>query len=319
MAVKEGKWRCPSCDAVNPGREMKCASCGNVRGEDVEFFLEEDAAEVTDEALLNRAAAGADWHCDFCGTDNRAGTEKCRQCGAPAEGMRRRQGKIQATGPAKPATPPAPVKKSPMRIFIPLAVIAAAVILFLVFGRGKEDSLRLESGEWSRSISVEQQEWVEKEDWEDQVPSKGEIIRTWEEQRTTEKIQVGTKQVKTGTKDMGNGFFEDVYEERPVYEERAVMDTKAKYRILEWEVYRTVEADGGLDDRPQWPDPDLSGGDREGRRSESATLYFRSTNPENEGKTYSYDLKPEEMLQFKKDKDYQAVVSGSRVRKFLEE
>lgn len=321
MAVREGKWRCPSCDSVNLGREMKCNACGTVRGEDVEFFLEEDAAEVSDQNLKDMAAAGADWHCDFCGTDNRAGTGTCKQCGAPAEGMKRRQERMQGSASTPVETPQAPAspKRSPLKFILAGIAAAVVIVLILFLVSGKKDSLQLESGSWTRIIEVEREEWVKHQAWDDQVPRGAVVLHTWEEQRSTEKVQVGTETVKTGTKDMGNGFFEDVYEERPVYENRPVYDEKVEYEIEEWVVYREVKAQGRLTDAPTWPDPSLKSGDREGPRKESAELIFSSTDPEKEGALYSYSLLPGEISQFQKGRDYQAVVSGDRVRRFIEE
>lgn len=321
MAIREGKWRCPSCDSVNLGRDMKCNACGTVRGEDVEFFLEEEAEAVTDQNLTDMAKAGTDWHCDFCGTDNRAGTQVCRQCGAPAEGMKRRQQKMQGNAASDAPAPPqtSGAKKNPLKFIIPAVAAVVAVVLVLFLASGKKDSLQLEGGSWNRIIEVEHEEWVEHEAWRDQVPRGAVVLRTWEAQRSTEKVQVGTETVKTGTKDMGNGFFEDVYEERPVYEEHPVYDEKVEYKIEEWVVYRDVRVSGDYDDPLSWPDPALKSGDREGQRKESAELIFSSTDPENEGAQYRYSLAPDEISQFHKGENYQAVVSGDKVRRFLDE
>jgi len=82
MAIREGKWRCPYCSIVNRGASMACPGCGATRDEHVAFFLEDDAPEVTDEALLARARAGADWLCRFCGASCPPALERCRNCGA---------------------------------------------------------------------------------------------------------------------------------------------------------------------------------------------------------------------------------------------
>ncbi|MDA3850684.1 MAG: hypothetical protein PF447_05380 [Spirochaetaceae bacterium] len=324
MAVKEGKWRCPSCDAVNLGREMKCSSCGMTRGEDVKFFVEVDAQTVEDQNLLNRAQGGADWHCDFCGTDNRADETVCSQCAAPATGMqRRKQQTMDANGQAVSSAPPPPpataAKKNPLGIILIILGVVVALGLVFLLTRGKEDVLRLDGGEWSRTIGVEEQQWVRHEAWRDEVPSRGRVLRTWEEQRSTERIQVGTEQVKTGTKDLGNGFFEDVYEERPIYEEQPVYDLRTEYEIQEWIQIRELRASGDLNDPPQWPDAALRSLEREGNRSESAVLYFLSTDPEKQGELFSFDLLPEEMSNFKLNTDYKAMVSGNRIRKFVED
>jgi hypothetical protein len=124
MAIREGKWRCPYCSIVNRGASMACPGCGASRDEDVAFFLEDDAPEVTDEALLARARAGADWRCRFCGASYPPALERCGNCGA--------------------------------------------------------------------------------------------------------------EQVKAGRRDLGNGFFEDVYRDEPIYRERPVYRTRVSYDVQRW-------------------------------------------------------------------------------------
>jgi hypothetical protein len=62
---------------------MKCVGCGIRRGEDVEFFLDEDGAAVTDEVLLREANDGPDWLCETCSGSNRFSIMSCQTCGAP--------------------------------------------------------------------------------------------------------------------------------------------------------------------------------------------------------------------------------------------
>lgn len=83
MAIYEGKWRCTFCQTVCRGRDMDCAGCGARRGADVEFFLDDDAPPVTDEALLLEANDGPDWRCETCGGSNRFNVQTCQTCGAP--------------------------------------------------------------------------------------------------------------------------------------------------------------------------------------------------------------------------------------------
>lgn len=322
MAVREGKWKCPACGAVNLGRDMKCSGCGAVRGPNVKFFLEDDAAEVTDQGLLSTAEGGADWHCAFCGTDNRAGVAACRQCGAPREGMKSRE-----TGTLPPAAPGAgpaggtprggapAARKSPARI---IAAVAAVVVVLaaaaFVLTRGKEATLTLRGGEWSREIRVERQEPARHEAWRDEAPADARILRTWQAQRSTEKVQVGTERVKTGTKDMGNGFFSDVLEDRPVYKENPVYATRVEYEALEWKAIRSASAKGGLADPPAWPDPALAPGEREGARVESAVLSFSSSDPKEAGVSFTYaGAKPGELASFSVGQEYPAVVRGDKV------
>lgn len=326
MAVKEGKWDCEFCGAVNPGSEMKCTSCGSVRGENVKFYLEEDAAEVTDQEKLVQARGGADWHCAYCGTDNRAGAEKCRQCGAPREGMESRKETIIPQNGEEPPSgggtkpPPAPKPKRKLPLFIGAAVVIVVAVLLFLVARGTEAGLVVESGQWTRTIAVEEQQWIGYEKWEDEIPGDARILRSWEDQRGTEKVQIGTERVKTGTKDLGNGFFEDVFEERPIYEDRPVYDTKVEYEVQEWREIRQMTASGGLGGVPVWPTVNLGVGEREGSKTEEAELTFISTDPEEEGKKFTYNkLSPQELDKFSPGQKVNAMVSGSRVQRLLED
>jgi hypothetical protein len=93
MAIREGRWDCPSCGKVGVmGHEVVCPGCGKPRGK-VQFYLPSDAAVVTDASKLAEARAGADWICGFCKAANRAAWEKCEGCGAPrADGQQRVKG-----------------------------------------------------------------------------------------------------------------------------------------------------------------------------------------------------------------------------------
>lgn len=83
MAMYEGKWRCTFCHTVCRGRDMSCVGCGARRGADVQFFLDDNAPPLTDEALLREASDGPDWLCETCGGSNRFSAKTCQTCGAP--------------------------------------------------------------------------------------------------------------------------------------------------------------------------------------------------------------------------------------------
>jgi hypothetical protein len=261
---------------------MKCTSCSAVRDKDVVFFLEDEAPEVTDDGLKKTASGGADWICGYCKTTNRADVPACKQCNAPREGMKSRE--TRETRFDTPTTPPPGGKdeaQKPVTVkkLLPAIIAAGFISLFLITlgtclgktGR-TEMPLTVTGGEWTRTITCETLTTEIRKGWENEVPGGAEIIRTWEAQRDTEKVQTGTEQVKVGTKDMGNGFFEDVYEDRPVYEERPVMDTMAEYELEVWKTSREVSLSGQLGETPVWPTITLKEGEREGPRQESAVL-----------------------------------------------
>ena len=382
MAIREGKWRCPYCSGVNRGAHLACGGCGATRDKDVTFFLEDDAPEVADEALLARARAGADWLCLFCGASNPPDRGQCRNCGggrgaAPSRpvveegaGMRSERSEdplarlpegearsnpaplviepgdasgappgirgatlarrvvyaglalvsLRSTSrpprpPARSAgmnpapliiepggasgAPPGPPARSAGMNPAPLAAVTrrfrpvvTTVLLLLVafvaaaayFGlRRSEETLTVAGFEWERKVAVEAWRTVRERAWEGSVPSQARVVSRRQEVHHTERDQVGTRRVKAGTRDLGNGFFEDVYRDEPFYRERPVHRTRVTYDIQRWVPDRTVQA-SGQDHAARWPDPALRAGEREVSRSEKLVVVL------NGKRTYRMEL-----------------------------
>lgn len=308
VAIREGKWKCSYCGAANLGRDATCQACGQTRGKDVKFYLDEDAAEVSDAALLNQAGSGADWTCSFCSTNNRGDAKACKQCGAERGASASLQEKFVPAGGSAPAAPaaPAPRKKgNPIGIAIGVVAAAAVVIFALSFlFKPSEKTGTLVQGTWQRSIPVQAFLWQQREAWEGQVPANAVVLSSHSEKYGTEKIQTGTQRVKTGSRDKGNGFFEDVYEEKPVYQERDVYKNKVSYKIQEWTVVRTLKKEGALGEEPAWPDVALAAGEREGARAESAQLRFQV-----DKKTYSKAVPVGELGQYRLEGVYRVWVT----------
>lgn len=138
----------------------------------------------------------------------------------------------------------------------------------------------IDSFDWERSIYYDEFKPVVEEDW--QMPRNAVQLEAFEaihhhnqvfvrnESRTrTKRVQVGTEQYKCGTKDLGNGYFQDVYCNRPVYENQTeryeepiynqvpVYQTKYRYRIKKWVKAETPLQLKRENHRPQWPDDAL--------------------------------------------------------------
>lgn len=277
MAIREGKWRCPYCSQVNRGADLACRGCGATRDKDVAFFLEEDADEVTDAAHLAVAQAGADWLCAFCSTSNRPGQAACANCGAE-----------KGTSPSRPVQdvvppiPPPPLRPLAGHSVVPAGLkLGVAVVVLLVLGvcsfvgyrlfRKTEERVTVIGHEWERSIDVEALRTVREEAWDGEVPSGARVRERRRAVHHTENVQTGTERVKVGTRDLGNGFFEDVYEDRPVYQRRDVHATKVVYDIDRWVRARTVKAQAA-DAAARWPDAALGSNERAGPRQERYVL-----------------------------------------------
>lgn len=328
--IREGKWDCPQCGFKgNRGSEIKCKQCNKVRGNDVKFYVEDEAAEVVDDEKLKKAQAGADWVCQYCDAINPAENKACKQCHADRTEKKREVKEILD----QPAAPPPPPKKSNAKM---LGGIGALVALLcgggtcLVCGTS-EKAATLEAMSWERTIEVEKFGTVVKEDWRDQVPSAGRVVSTERKLHHTdkiqtgtktvqvsEKVQTGTKTVKVGKKDLGNGYFEDITKEEPVYENRMVSKEVpeyrddpvykdwAKYEIEEWHKDRVVRA-SAADNAPRWPEARLAGDkEREGKKVE----LYKATFKDEKGKELKWDKVPfEDWKDLKVGQGYKLKVS----------
>ncbi|HPR36151.1 MAG TPA: zinc finger Ran-binding domain-containing protein [Spirochaetota bacterium] len=276
MAIREGKWDCKVCDRKgNRGPDSYCGSCGSPRPDNVEFYLPEDAEEVTDEIKLKEAESGADWRCSYCSTQNNAFDNFCVSCGNKRDisggDISLNQKEIYFDSPGtNSASVTIPVKTAGKgkKIIITLAsIIFALIVISGIAGIKTDIDVNVTGFEYYARISYEAYKLVTEEDWSlpagaekisefraihhyDKIPD-GYITRTREVQ-----VQIGTKKVKTGVKDLGNGYFKDIYEERPVYETRTerynetkyrdvpVYMQKYKYRIMKWIDERPIEYSG---------------------------------------------------------------------------
>ncbi len=329
MPIREGKWKCTYCGGVNLGRDVKCVQCGQTRGKDVAFFLDDGAAEVTDQNILNLAASGADWTCAFCSTNNRGNETRCHQCGAEKGTSPSLQEKLvtgqgadtpQPAGPAAaaepaatPAAPRSPRSKALIMGAVVAGVAALGVLVYFLFFATSEKTAVLERGSWTRTVPIEEYRWVEHTDWEDGVPVNAVVLSRWQEKAGTERIQIGSERRKTGQVDKGNGFFEDVYEDVPIYEERDVIKTKIKYRIQEWVEIRRLKTEGGLPDAPAWPAVTLAAGQREGKRTQAAALFLKLGD-----ETYTYSVPVEELGSYKAGGRYKIWVTALGAVKKME-
>jgi ribosomal protein L40E len=82
LGYVELEWTCPRCGSKNPGPQKSCSGCGAPQPDDVEFEQAAEEELVTEEAEVERAEAGPDVHCAYCGARNPAGAETCTQCSA---------------------------------------------------------------------------------------------------------------------------------------------------------------------------------------------------------------------------------------------
>ena len=312
MAVREGKWRCPYCAGVNRGSALACLGCGATRDKDVTFFLDEGAEEVTDEGLLVRARAGADWLCNFCGDSNTPDRDHCRNCGAEkgtAPSREVRELPLPSPLPPPPAraaaAAPSPRRFHPVVAGVLLALVALVALAAYLGLRRSEETLTVAGFEWERHVAVEAWRTVREQAWEGSVPSGARVVSRRPEVHHTDHERVGTRRVKSGHRDLGNGFFEDVYRDEPIYRDRPVYRTRVTYDVERWMPERTVRA-SGQDHAARWPDPGLRSGEREASRGEKLLVVL------NGKKTYRMELPEARWAALQPGQSLSAVIRGGR-------
>lgn len=359
MAIREGAWDCPACGQKrNRGPEKHCGACGLPRGSDIKFYLPEDAQEVTDEEALKKAKSGPDWNCQYCNGDNGADKAFCTGCGAGKDGSPPREVKFIPEGGEKPAQEPEPAK-DPVKEAPKSPVVTAkggclallmSFILFMLIGCccssffAKDTTVTVNGFKWERTIEIEKLKTIREKAWEGNVPAGAHVIsrskeiyeyekvQTGRKSKTKivkEKVQTGTKKVKTGVKDMGNGYFEDVYKEEPVYKtvekevkyeepvykEKPLYKQRVTYEIDKWTVARTEKAKGN-NQKASWPKVNLKSKERESKRTETYTVLCTDDN----GKQLTYNPKTEqEWLSIEKGKTYKAKAAFDKVTELVKE
>ncbi len=312
MAIREGAWDCPACGRKgNRGPEKYCGGCGSPRGSDVKLYLPEEAPEITEAEALKKAEAGADWICPYCAADNPVANAFCSGCGAPRDGAKTRDivDHPLVEPPAAPAqplvAPAAGASRWKKRLGLGCLGLLAIVALLIFLGRPKSADLTVTGHHWTRTVAVEVQKPVTEQAWEGEVPAGARILGTSNEvhhvdhiqtgsrsrsRTVTERVQTGTERVKTGHRDLGNGYFKDIFEDRPVYQNKSHQETyqdpvyrdrpvyrkRSRYEIEKWVADREAKAEGS-DLSPAWPATGLSSKQREAARQEVYDVLFKDS------------------------------------------
>jgi hypothetical protein len=154
-----------------------------------------------------------------------------------------------------------------------IGVLAMCCLLFgFLFFRTTDLIGVVQEARWQRTIAIEAQGLVQHEDWRDQLPGGSKVLSCQQKYRSSQDTPVqGAKEVcTTQLVDQGNGSAKVV--QSCTYE---VYADYCKYQVLEWEKISQAQAQG-TDLNPQWPQVNLSNGQREGPRDETYNVTFQT-------------------------------------------
>lgn len=302
--LKQGMWDCAVCGHKgNPGPLTRCIKCNASRPEDVKFYLPDDAKIVTNEEEKRKAYLGADWICSYCGSQNKVYENNCQSCGNDREvdeGDKSLPTKeTRFDNNKKENTQKTDNKSSKKRSKIKriLLFLLIGFIGFVILSTFSSDiNVTIVDKKWSHTIEYKVNKLVQDEDWS--LPANAQLIKTYQDihhydkipdgyQTKTRKVkkQVGTKKVKIGQRDLGNGHIEEVYEERPIYEYREetyeaqkyrkkpVYKTKYVFKIKKWINAQPIKTTGNSKQKIIEPRTDTIADEFE-VTNEKATYYF---------------------------------------------
>ena len=355
-----GYWDCPFCGSKEiRGDVMNCPSCGRARGEvkfymkgytegetreenernDVEFLSEEDASKFSE---------NPDWYCSFCNSLNRDNAQFCGNCGASKadseanyyEMQKKKQEREAAESAAQPRPEqPAQRSSSKARTFLIVAGLAVAALLIWFF-LPKNQAGSITGFSWARQILTQEYREVTEEDWS--IPSGGTLVSQQQKIHHYDTVQQGTRSEQRSRQvidhyetyytyeDRGNGSFEEVAHERPVYDTEYYYvevpnyvqvpryQTAYTYTIWRWLSGETYTS-SGQDHSPVWPEVPEDETHREKDRETGGGRYgvYRITVANEKGESVTYRLNERDWqqnetiwLELKENETYNIKSSG---------
>jgi DNA-directed RNA polymerase subunit RPC12/RpoP len=259
---------CPYCGTANPAGSSVCIQCGG--------DLKEGAAREQGKVIgAHTTAPVPQKPCPYCSQPVAANAPRCPHCGGDLLHPATTQGLPQPAGPQKMPTW--------MMIAGALVLLACCVIggIFIFLSMQTTESRGQVQGlEWVLSVQIMEQRPVEREDWEENLPSDAEDVQCAQKYRETRLEPVPNATEVCGTPytiDTGSGAGQVVQDC-----EYRVYASSCTYTVLDWTVVDTLE-NRGYDNNPSWPSFTLRSDQREGERSEFYSVTF-----DVDGQNYTY-------------------------------
>lgn len=318
MSIREGLWDCASCGNKGIlGRYRACPACNTPRADDVQFYLPLDAREITSFTQISDASAGADWYCQHCGSGNAATATNCKRCGADRENTSLHQ-TVTYTPENIPHSakevgikpPPPPRKKGNKGKIIAGGLTLSTGLGVYLAVTPSHIPVTISGFSWERSVVVEEYKTLREKDWA--VPAGGRsvsqvkalhhyesILDHYEQrsQQVCDNVQTGTSTYNCGSRDLGNGYFQDQtctkpeykqvchnesYQE-PIYRQEPRYATEYTFDIEKW-VPVSQPTISRQDHSPLWPKINLGKKQRTVRPEEQYSVELK----DKKGKSYSY-------------------------------
>lgn len=268
---KKPDWVCNYCNQLNSDSNKQCISCGCLRGSDNKNYFENKKEKESRKSEKSESSA----------TDTGKFSSR-----SSAESF----GKEESQSHKKRIIFDREILKISLLILAALLILAGLIYLLVP----KEKDITIDSMSWTRNIAIEEYKTVRESGWsvppggrtqysQKEIHSYRDVVDHYEtrtRQVSHQKI-VGYKEVVSGYRDLGNGYFEEttsstpVYEtyyetetyQEPVYRSEPVYKTKYYYDIEKWVHTKNIST-SGKDSEPYWGTYTLNEKEREGKKTQ---------------------------------------------------
>lgn len=293
-------WVCPYCDQLNSDNDSTCRGCGAPRTADTLNYFEyqKKQQEKAMEATIEETSEAED-------TDIFSRSSPILEDFSSHNSMKDLFSYVQSNFHFSLAI------KVILSSILACLGIFALVLLFMP----REKQLTVQELSWERSIAVERFQTVQENDW--YLPTNARLLYTREEfhhyeqvidhydtktREVSEEVLVGYEDYVSGTRDLGNGYFEEIISSRPIYETQwhtetyqepfyrndPVYQTKYYYEIDKWLYERSVRTSSN-DQNPYWGEVNLGSDERESSRSSTYYMTGIDSDGKEEKITLSFD------------------------------
>ena len=336
----EGLWDCKYCDTKgNRGSIRDCPNCGRARDEDTQFYMPNTITYVLEEKV-QEISKNPDWVCPYCNSLNSDLINTCKSCGAARTSENLDYFSIKEKKLSEDSSTIQKNSKEDYEdgsthnnythatenvinfpdfirnhwkyfVIIPLILALIVGIIFLIIPKNEE--ITIKQFGWEYSIEIEKYQTVEESGWS--LPAGARLQYTNLEfshyQSVFDHYETNTRQVEkqrivgyedyvSGYRDLGNGYFEEIIAQRPVYEtyyetetyeepvyrNEPVYLTKYYYEIDKWIHERDIHTKG-LDKNPYWGKAILEDNERIANKTEK--YYITGINSKKEVQSISLD------------------------------
>ena len=292
-------WMCPYCNSLNSDSLTVCSSCGSERtSENLDYFSalkeyeeKEEKSEYNDENSFDDAQEETDLFenkdykkDNFQNTDNLTSIKNFFSNFF--------------------------MKHGTTFIIAFFAILLTSGLIYLLIPKAQE--ITIDNFSWERSIDIENYQTVDESGWslpagarlhysQEEISGYEDVLDHYEtrSRQVAKERLTGYETVVTGYRDLGNGYFEEITDSRPVYEtyyeteyydepiyrQEPIYQTKYYYEIDKWLYDRSLTTSGS-DKNPKWAEvPELPDNERVSDKKEK--YYIKGINQKGKEKKIS--------------------------------